>query len=115
MTSEHAHSLPDDSPEPQDAQDTKDSQDTSAGSTPQGRLDCTVVMEQVHAFLASELDEATCDAIRVHLMACEQCMDNVDAEQAIKQLVHRCCSSQRAPETLRVSIMSSITTWRRSE
>ncbi|OYO19350.1 mycothiol system anti-sigma-R factor [Enemella dayhoffiae] len=81
-----------------------------------GRLaeqDCQVVLERVHTFLDNELDEASCEVIRLHLEACERCVEDFDAELAIKQLVNRCCQGQKAPQTLRVSIMTSITTWHR--
>ena len=75
--------------------------------------DCSVVLQRVTAFLDHELDEASTEVIRLHLEACERCVEDFDAEHAIKQLVNRCCPEEKAPQQLRVSIMTSITTWRR--
>lgn len=76
--------------------------------------DCELILERVHQFLDHELDEASCDAIRAHLDACEQCLDDYDIEMAVKQLVSRCCRGQQAPPQLRVTIVTSITRWRAS-
>ncbi|GAB3704006.1 mycothiol system anti-sigma-R factor [Mariniluteicoccus flavus] len=75
--------------------------------------DCTVVLGRVHQFLDHELDEASCDEIRAHLDACEPCLEDFDAEQAIKQLVSRCCRGEAAPEGLKSSIMRSLADLRR--
>lgn len=73
----------------------------------EAELSCDAVIERVHAFLDHELDEVSCDEIRAHLDACEECLDTVDAEAAIKQLVHRCCASS-APEGLKAAIWARI-------
>lgn len=73
---------------------------------------CHTILERVHEFLDQELDEDSCDAIRAHLEACEDCMDDYDIESAVKQLVSRCCREQHAPPQLRVTILTSITRWR---
>ena len=67
-----------------------------------------------HEFLDHEVDTATGDEIRAHLTECEPCLDRFDVEQAVKSLVKRCCGGEKAPDRLRVSIMSSITVTRRS-
>lgn len=74
--------------------------------------ECSVILQRVHEFLDHELDEASCDAIRAHLEACEDCLDDYDVEQAVKQLVNRCCRAEKAPQQLRVTIVTSITRWR---
>ena len=74
--------------------------------------DCALILERVHAFLDHELDEASCDAIRAHLDACEDCLDDYDIQQALKKLVNRCCRTTKAPQQLRVTIVTSITRWR---
>ncbi|GAB3623342.1 hypothetical protein GCM10027418_14240 [Mariniluteicoccus endophyticus] len=71
-------------------------------------VECAAVLDRVHQFLDHELDEASCDQIRHHLDACEQCLDNFDAESAIKQLVNRCCQGDAAPDGLRATIMQKI-------
>lgn len=74
--------------------------------------DCEDILERVSSFLDHELDEASTDAIRAHLEACEHCMDDYDFVMALKKRVNRCCRAQHAPPQLRVTILTSITRWR---
>ena len=76
--------------------------------------ECDHVLARVHEFLDHEVDTATGDEIRAHLTECEPCLDRFDVEQAVKSLVKRCCGGDKAPDRLRLSIMSSITVTRRS-
>lgn len=64
-------------------------------------------MDCVHAFLHGELPEDSADDIRQHLMACESCMDNFDAEALIDALLKRCGAAHTvAPASLRISVQS---------
>ena len=98
------------------------STDASRGTAPQVSGDetkptdaeCEHVLARVYEFLDHEVDTATGDEIRAHLNECEPCLDRFDVEQAVKALVKRCCGNERAPERLRVSIMTSISVTRRT-
>lgn len=70
--------------------------------------ECREVLDRAHLFLDGELTEDEADAMREHLLACEHCLDHVDAEQTIRALIRRCCEAERAPETLRVRVVSAI-------
>jgi len=72
--------------------------------------DCQHVLEQVYAFLDSELDTASGDAIRAHLQACEPCLDRFDVEQALKSLIARRCGGDTAPTQLRARILVQLRT-----
>ncbi|MDO5500685.1 MAG: mycothiol system anti-sigma-R factor [Propionibacteriaceae bacterium] len=74
--------------------------------------DCSVVLERMHQFLDHELDGSSSDVIRAHLAACEHCLDDYDVVNAMKELVSRCCRAEKAPQQLRVTIVTSITRWR---
>ena len=76
--------------------------------------ECAHVLERVYEFLDHEIDDATGDEIRAHLTECEPCLDRFDVEQAVKSLVKRCCGNEKAPDRLRVSIMTSISVTRRA-
>lgn len=65
---------------------------------------CILAMRSVHAFLHGELPESTADEIRHHLLACESCMDNFDAEEFIGTLLRRCYGPTVAPANLRVRV-----------
>jgi anti-sigma factor (TIGR02949 family) len=71
--------------------------------------DCNHVLERVYEFLDHELDEASGDAIRQHLVDCEPCMDRFDVEQAVKALVNRCCGNDQAPDHLRAKVLARLT------
>lgn len=75
---------------------------------PGHEIDCSLALRRVHEFLDNELDEADAQQIREHLAACEECLDDFDAEQALKQLVKRCHANDRAPEELRSRIRASL-------
>ena len=69
--------------------------------------DCVRALEAVHAFLHHELADPDADLIRIHLHACERCMENFDIESTITEMIRRSQPAQQAPATLeaRVSII----------
>lgn len=71
--------------------------------------DCSDVLAQVYQFHDHALSEDEADAIREHLMACEPCLDRYDVEHALRILIRRCCTAERAPDTLRVRVRAQIT------
>jgi anti-sigma factor (TIGR02949 family) len=75
---------------------------------------CEHVLARVYEFLDHELDDASGDAIRRHLVDCEPCLDRFDVEQALKSLVNRKCGGDKAPTQLRTRIVTQMTVIRRS-
>lgn len=73
---------------------------------------CNLALRSVHAFLHGELPESQADEIRRHLMACEKCMDNFDAEEFIGTLLRRCYGPATAPSTLRMRVSQLTISWR---
>ncbi len=71
--------------------------------------DCGEVLARVYSFLDGELPDAEADSIRLHLTACDHCLDHVDVEQAMRALVRRCCTAERAPEALRLRVVTTMT------
>lgn len=65
--------------------------------------ECLRALEAVHAFLHGELDEAHADLIRLHLDACEHCMESYEVEETITALVRR-SSNVHAPASLRAKV-----------
>ena len=76
--------------------------------------DCQHALHRMYEFLDNELDTASGDAIRQHLVECEPCLDRFDVEQAMKALVHRCCGNDVAPQHLRTRIVTQLTVFRRT-
>ncbi len=76
-------------------------------------VDCQGVLAHLYAFHDHELSAAEADQIREHLMACEPCLDAFQVEDAMRALIRKCCSQERAPQSLRVRVEASFT--RRAE
>jgi anti-sigma factor (TIGR02949 family) len=71
--------------------------------------DCTEVLRNLYAFHDHELTDAEADEIRAHLLACEPCLDHYQVENALRLLIRRCCSEEKAPETLRMRVRATWT------
>ena len=69
--------------------------------------ECVRALEAVHAFLHHELPDADADLIRVHLHACERCIEHFDIEATITEMIQRSQPQPQAPVGLaaRVTIM----------
>ncbi|WP_375432256.1 mycothiol system anti-sigma-R factor [uncultured Friedmanniella sp.] len=76
--------------------------------------DCEHMLDRVYQFLDHELDTASSDEIRQHLVACEPCLDRYDVEQAVKALVNRCCGGDKAPNELRSKVMTRLSVARQA-
>ena len=70
--------------------------------------DCTEVLSMVYDFLDGEVDEADRARIVQHLDECSPCLRQYGLEQAVKALVHRSCTCEHAPDSLRVQIVARI-------
>ena len=62
--------------------------------------DCVRALESVHAFLHHELADSDADLIRLHLHACERCMENFDIEATITEMIQRSQPPVTAPAGL---------------
>lgn len=69
--------------------------------------DCTDVLRNLYAFHDNELTQAEADDIREHLMACEPCLDHYQVEDALRLLIRRCCTEEKAPDDLRVRMRAT--------
>ena len=70
--------------------------------------ECEHVLDRIYEFLDHELDSASSDEIREHLVGCEPCLDRYDVEQAVKSLVNRCCGGDKAPSALRTRVLGQL-------
>ncbi|SHJ08241.1 mycothiol system anti-sigma-R factor [Tessaracoccus bendigoensis DSM 12906] len=68
--------------------------------------ECVQALARVHSFLHNELVEADADAIRVHLHACERCMENFEIETTITEMIVRSQPVQQAPAALAARIQT---------
>ena len=69
--------------------------------------DCADYLERIVYFLDNELDEADISAVRVHLDACNPCLEKYDLQRTVKAVVARSCS-EAAPEELRERVRVQI-------
>ncbi len=72
--------------------------------------ECLHALAKLYEFLDHEVSEAEADEIRLHLDACEPCLDCFGIEEAVRAMVKRSCTGERAPDTLRLRVVTQITT-----
>ncbi len=71
------------------------------------RAHCEQRLEELYAYLDEEVTPAEARIIRDHVANCDPCAVEEKLEQIVRALVRRSCES-RAPETLRIRIVESI-------
>lgn len=74
--------------------------------------DCSEVLLRVFEYIDQEMSPEDCARIQAHLDDCAECMSAYQRDLLLKALVRRSCGCEQAPETLRVSIMTRLTTVR---
>lgn len=72
--------------------------------------DCTEALLRLYEFLDGEIGPEDGAKIQAHLDECERCLRQYRMDQTLKEIVRRACSCEPAPPTLRMTIMSQITT-----
>ena len=70
--------------------------------------ECREVLTEVYLYLDLECSETRREGIRSHLDECSPCLRQFGIEQEVKVLVARCCGSDRAPDALRLRIVTRI-------
>lgn len=72
--------------------------------------DCTetqVRMERIYEYADGALSREDIGEVEAHLQACPECAKDYDLECIIRTVVRRSCA-ERAPETLKVTILERI-------
>jgi anti-sigma factor (TIGR02949 family) len=69
--------------------------------------DCASVLEHVYEYIDHEMADDDLATVKEHLEDCSPCLAEYGLEQAVKALVHRCCS-ETAPEDLRAKVLAKI-------
>ena len=70
--------------------------------------DCREVLEEVYLYLDGEIDAERKTLIRTHLDECSPCLRQFGVEQEVKLLVARRCGGDRAPESVRVAVLTRL-------
>ncbi len=81
---------------------------TGASDSGTTRTDCSEALLRVYEYLDGELGPDDCAKIQAHLDECGPCLKEYDLDTTLKSLIKRSCESERAPEALRLTIMSRI-------
>ncbi len=74
--------------------------------------DCSEVLLRVFEYIDQEMSPDDYARIQAHLNECAECMSAYERDLLLKALVRRSCGRERAPDALRVSIMTRLTTVR---
>lgn len=67
----------------------------------------TARLERIYEYLDGALSREDIDELQAHLDSCEGCAKDYDLECVIRSVVRRSCT-ERAPETLKVTITERI-------
>jgi len=71
-------------------------------------VDCREVLSEVYFYLDSECAEARRDIIKQHLAECSPCLAEYGIEQDVRELVHRCCSNETAPQEVKARLKAKL-------
>lgn len=76
-------------------------------------VDCGKVLDAVFLYLDGECEGGQHNLIRTHLDECSPCLREFGLEREVKMLVARGCGGERAPESLRTSVLERLRSARR--
>ncbi len=71
-------------------------------------IDCRKILDAVFLYLDGEVDAGQKHLIRAHLDECSPCLREFGVEQEVRMLVARKCGGERAPESLRLSVLKKL-------
>lgn len=73
------------------------------------RTECSEIVLRVFEYIDDEMSDDDCRRVRAHLDECADCLSEYERDVLVKALVRRSCGCEEAPPTLRLSIMTRIT------
>jgi mycothiol system anti-sigma-R factor len=73
---------------------------------------CSGVLRDVWLFLDDEMDPENRAKIQQHLDECSPCLVEAGLDQKLKELLHRKCGGEKAPEQLRERLVTSLSSLR---
>lgn len=69
---------------------------------------CSEVLRDVWRFLDDEMDPVIRAKVQQHLDECSPCLEEAGLERKLKELLHRKCGGDRAPDHLRQRVVASL-------
>lgn len=70
--------------------------------------DCSEVLADLSVFLDHECDDGRKQLLQRHLDDCGPCLERLGIEQQLKELLHRKCGGDLAPDDLKQRLRVSI-------
>jgi mycothiol system anti-sigma-R factor len=70
--------------------------------------ECTSVLRDVWLFLDNEMDPENRAKVQQHLDECSPCLNEAGLDRKLKDLLHRKCGGERAPEQLRHRLVARL-------
>ncbi len=70
--------------------------------------ECTSVLRDVWLFLDNEMDAESRERVQHHLDECSPCLAEAGLDRKLKELLHRKCGGERAPEHLRSRLFATL-------
>ena len=74
--------------------------------------ECTAVLRDVWLFLDNEMDTENREKVQQHLDECSPCLMEAGLDQKLKELLHRKCGGDRAPEQFRNRLVAELSSLR---
>jgi mycothiol system anti-sigma-R factor len=71
--------------------------------------DCSEVLDRVFEYLDNEMDSLDCAKIKQHLEECAPCLREYHMDEMLKALIRRSCACEKAPDELRIRVLTRIT------
>ena len=69
---------------------------------------CSGVLRDVWLFLDDEMDPENRAKVQRHLDECSPCLEEAGLDRKLKELLHRKCGGDRAPDQLRRRVIASL-------
>ncbi len=70
--------------------------------------ECAAVLRDVWLFLDNEMDPDNRSRLQHHLDECSPCLMEAGLDRKLKELLHRKCGGDRAPEHLRTRLVTRL-------
>ncbi len=71
--------------------------------------DCAEIILRLFEYVDNEAGPEDCELIKAHLDGCGSCLREYERDILLKSLVRRACHGEQAPSSLRMQVISRIT------
>jgi mycothiol system anti-sigma-R factor len=71
-------------------------------------FDCDDLLERIWAYMDGEADDEARRDLMAHIERCLPCREHAEFERRLREIIQHKCRGERAPETLRIELVSLI-------